>query len=156
MAESNPGASAAGAAAAKAAVPAAEAKPNIYPCLRYLDAPSAVGWLSSVFGFQKHAVHADASGGIAHAELRLGNGLIMLGSSKQDSLGTKTPLEAKAVTGTIYVYVGDAEAVNQHYARATAGGAHIVRELADTDYGSREYTCKDLEGNVWSFGSYNP
>lgn len=136
--------------------PTSGAKPNIYPCLRYLDAPSAVAWLASAFGFEKHAVHPDASGGIGHAELRFGTGLIMLGSARHDELGTKTPLEAKAVTGTIYVYVGDAEAVNLHHARATAAGAHIVRELADTDYGSREYTCKDIEGNVWSFGSYNP
>lgn len=132
------------------------AKPNIYPCLRYLDAPSAIAWLASAFGFEKHAVHPDASGGISHAELRFGSGLIMLGSARHDELDTRTPLEVKAVTGTIYVHVGDADAVNVHYARATAAGARIIRELADTGYGSREYTCKDIEGNVWSFGSYNP
>jgi uncharacterized glyoxalase superfamily protein PhnB len=136
--------------------PTQSAKPNIFPCLRYLDAPSAVAWLASAFGFVKHAVHPDSSGGIAHAELKFGPGMIMLGSAKHDGFGTRTPLEAKAVTQTIYVYVGESAAVDAHYARATAAGAHVIRELQDTDYGSREYSCKDLEGNVWSFGSYNP
>jgi uncharacterized glyoxalase superfamily protein PhnB len=131
-------------------------KPNIFPALRYLDAPSAIAWLSSAFGFQKHFVLPDGQGGISHAELRLGAGVIMLGSARHDDLGTRTPLEAKAVTQTIYVCVGEREDVDTHYARAKAAGAHIIREIQDTSYNSREYTCKDLEGNVWSFGSYTP
>lgn len=131
-------------------------KPAIIPALRYLDAPSAIAWLSSAFGFQKHFVLPDGQGGISHAELRLGDAFVMLGSARHDDLGTRTPLEAKAVTQTIYVCVGGRDAVDAHYARAKAGGAHIIREIADTSYDSREYTCKDLEGNVWSFGSYLP
>jgi uncharacterized glyoxalase superfamily protein PhnB len=51
------------------------------------------------------------------------------------------------------VYVPDTDA---HYARARAAGAEIVRELADTPYGSREYSARDVEGNLWSFGTYYP
>jgi uncharacterized glyoxalase superfamily protein PhnB len=53
----------------------------------------------------------------------------------------------------IYVAVEDADA---HYEQAKAAGAEIVREIGDTDYGSREYTARDPEGNVWSFGTYRP
>jgi len=51
------------------------------------------------------------------------------------------------------VYVADVDA---HYARAKAAGAEIVMELEDTDYGSRGYSVRDLEGHLWSFGTYHP
>jgi uncharacterized glyoxalase superfamily protein PhnB len=53
----------------------------------------------------------------------------------------------------VYVAVEDADA---HYERAKAAGAEITREIEDTDYGSREYTARDHEGHVWSFGTYRP
>jgi uncharacterized glyoxalase superfamily protein PhnB len=56
-------------------------------------------------------------------------------------------------TQSAYVIVGDCDA---HYARAKAGGATILREIQDEDYGGRGYTCRDLEGHIWSFGSYDP
>ncbi len=40
--------------------------------------------------------------------------------------------------------------------RAKGAGAEISREPTDTDYGSREFSAKDPEGNVWSFGTYDP
>ena len=43
-----------------------------------------------------------------------------------------------------------------HYERVRAGGAEIVRELVDQPYGSREYSARDPEGNLWSFGTYDP
>ena len=59
----------------------------------------------------------------------------------------------QTATHGVYVYVPDADA---HYARAKAEGAEIVRELADTPYGSREYSVRDVEGHLWSFGTYYP
>ena len=53
----------------------------------------------------------------------------------------------------IYVCVDDIDA---HYRRATAAGAEIIQELADTEYGSREYRALDPEGNMWFFGTYQP
>lgn len=50
----------------------------------------------------------------------------------------------------VYVAVED---VDTHYEQAKAAGAEIIREIEDTDYGAREYTARDLEGHVWSFGS---
>jgi uncharacterized glyoxalase superfamily protein PhnB len=52
-----------------------------------------------------------------------------------------------------YVVVDDPDA---HHERAVAAGAEIVRELTDTDYGSREFSARDPEGNLWSFGTYRP
>ncbi len=77
----------------------------------------------------------------------------MLGSSKEDAPGLRTPRELGAVTGGIYVAVEDADA---HHRRAAAAGAEMVLELREMDYGSREYTCRDPEGSLWSFGTYRP
>lgn len=124
-----------------------------YPFLRYADAPAAIPWLCDAFGMERHAVFDAPDGGIAHAELRLGTGMVMLGSAKDDALGLRTPRELGAVTGGVYAYVPDVDA---HHARAAAAGAEMVHPLRDTDYGAREYTCRDPEGNLWSFGTYRP
>jgi uncharacterized glyoxalase superfamily protein PhnB len=124
-------------------------RPNIFPALHYRDPDAALAWLKRAFGLQEKAVHRDAGGRIQHAELRLGDGLIMFGGVPADG----RPNEGVQPPVTIYAVVPDPDA---HYARARAAGAAIVRELADQPYGSREYGARDLEGNRWSFGTYDP
>jgi uncharacterized glyoxalase superfamily protein PhnB len=129
---------------------------TIIPALRYKDAPAAIEWLCNVLGCTKHAVYANPDGAIAHAELALGGGMIMLGSMKDDSYGKnfKSPDELDGVeTRTCYVVAEDVDAV---YARAQAAGATIPRPIEDMDYGSREFTVKDPEGHSWSVGTYDP
>ena len=63
------------------------------------------------------------------------------------------PWNQPLTTQGLYVAL---DGVDAHYAQAVAEGAEILRPLADTDYGSREYTARDLEGNLWSFGTYRP
>jgi uncharacterized glyoxalase superfamily protein PhnB len=131
---------------------------TVIPCLRYQDAPKAIDWLGRAFGFEKHMVVPGENGSIAHAQLSLGNGMIMLGSagrhgSRYDDL-IRTPGELGGANSQApYVVVADPDA---HHARACAAGAEIVAPLEDASYGGRGYTCRDLEGNVWSFGSYDP
>jgi uncharacterized glyoxalase superfamily protein PhnB len=77
----------------------------------------------------------------------------MLGEMRPEGwLGGRAP-DARASTVSIYIVVANPDA---HYERARTAGAEIVRELTDEDYGSREYSARDLEGNLWSFGAYNP
>lgn len=128
----------------------------IIPAVRYRDGPAAIEWLCAAFGFEKHLVVPGEGDTIAHAQLTLGNAMIMLGSGGHSDYSrlTKHPDEIGGfVTQSPYIIVPDADA---HYERAKAAGAEIVRELNDTDYGSREYAARDLEGNVWSFGTYRP
>ena len=134
----------------------AESRSTVMPTLRYRNAPAAIDWLCKVFGFARHAVHELPDGTIAHAELALGGGMIMLGSTRDDEYGRgfKTPGELGGVeTRSSYIVAADVDAV---YARAQAAGATIVRPLKDTGYGSREFTVKDPEGHSWSVGTYNP
>jgi uncharacterized glyoxalase superfamily protein PhnB len=121
--------------------------PTVFPSLNYDDAQSAIDFLTDAFGAERHAVYSDDQGTIRHAELRFGNGLVMFGSARPDGPATR------GKGGGIYVVIDDPDA---HCARARAAGAEIIRDLNDTDYGSREYGARDLEGNVWHFGTYQP
>ena len=124
-------------------------KANVFPSLRYKNGAAAIDWLAKAFGFEKHFVVPGPGSAIAHAQLTIGSGMIMLGSGGDAAGGN--PWDD--VRQGIYVQVQDVDA---HYARAKAAGAEIVRELADTDYGSREYSVRDPEGHLWSFGTYDP
>jgi uncharacterized glyoxalase superfamily protein PhnB len=121
--------------------------------LGYEDPAGAVDWLEQAFGFERSAVHEDPDGKVVHAELRYGDGMIMLGSARNEAWGMRTPKELGAVTQGVYVVVDE---IDPHYERARAVGAEIVREPIDTDYGSRDYMARDPEGNLWSFGTYRP
>ena len=129
---------------------------TIIPGHRYRNAPAAIDWLCRVFGFQRKAVFEGENGTIAHAELTLGNGMIMLGSGKDDEYGRgiKAPDELGGIeTRSLYIVVPDADAV---HARAVAAGANITTPLHDTPYGSRDFTVKDPEGHSWYVGTYDP
>ncbi|MDP8944236.1 MAG: VOC family protein [Actinomycetota bacterium] len=126
--------------------------PNIFPVLRYRDAPGALRWLAAAFGFATTMEVPGPGGLIAHAEMSFGAGVIMLGSTK-DEQGVESPRDPGAARHGIYVYVDDVDA---HYERARAAGAEIVRELDDREYGAREYSARDPEGYHWSFGTYRP
>ncbi len=129
---------------------------TIAPCLSYRDAPAAIDWLCRAFGFEKHLVVPNEQGGIAHAELVFGNGMLMLGTRLDDdnSPYQKTPRQVGG-TGTVSICVIVADA-DRHHQRAVAAGAEIIAPLEDKHYGGRGYVCRDLEGHLWAFGTYNP
>ena len=122
--------------------------PNIFPALRYKNGTAAIEWLGKALGFEKQMVVPGPDGSIAHAQLKFGEGVVMLGSGKHEP-----PNPWDRVAQGVYAYVADVDA---HYRRAKAAGAEIVMDLRDTDYGSREYSVRDPEGHLWSFGTYNP
>jgi uncharacterized glyoxalase superfamily protein PhnB len=129
---------------------------TVIPAMRYRDANAAIEWLCKAFGFERHLVVPGENGTVAHAQLTFGNGMIMLGSAREDEFGqrVKSPREIGGIgTRSAYVIVEDADA---HYARAKAAGAEIVMEVEDQDYGGRLYSCLDPEGHLWSFGTYDP
>ena len=98
----------------------------------------------------------DKNGSIAHAQLVYGNGMIMLGSATNNEFHTivKSPAETGGIgSQSAYIIVAD---VDDHCKMAVAAGAEIVIELKDEDYGGRGYSCRDPEGHVWNFGSYDP
>jgi uncharacterized glyoxalase superfamily protein PhnB len=118
----------------------------IIPTLRYQDAPAAIDFLERAFGFERKAVYGEGDV-VHHAELTYGRGMVMLGST-----GRGDP-QFDTSRSSAYVIVADPDALHD---RAKAAGAEITRELQDTEYGSREFSARDPEGNTWSFGTYDP
>jgi uncharacterized glyoxalase superfamily protein PhnB len=126
---------------------------TIFPAVRYRDADAALDWLKAAFGAEEKAVYRGGDGVVHHAELRIGGGLIMLGQYNGEGWLAGEPPNPLASTVSLYIVVPDPDA---HHDRAAAAGATVVRELEDTDHGSREYSVRDPEGNLWSFGTYDP
>ena len=125
------------------------AAPTIWPALAYADAPAAIRFLVEAFGFVETLVVPGEGGReIAHAELRWPEGGgIMVGSTSDDNELSRR----KPGMSSIYVVTDAPDAL---FDRATAAGAEVVRGLRDEDYGSRGFTVRDPEGNLWSFGTY--
>ena len=118
---------------------------TVFPLLTYRDPNAAIDFLEQAFGFERRDVHTDDAGAVVHAELAFRGSLVMLG-------GARPEMGLDAGRGGAYLVVEDADA---HRERARAAGAE-VGDVQDTDYGSRDYSATDLEGNRWFFGTYGP
>lgn len=126
---------------------------TIIPTLPYRDAAAAVDWLCQAFGFARRLVHREPSGAVAFAQLAYGDGLVMIGTAPEEGSGSIQLPPLGHVTQSAYVIVPDADA---HFARARRAGAEIVAPVKDEPYGGRSYSCRDLEGHLWHFGTYDP
>ena len=129
---------------------------TIIPTLKYENADAAIEWLCRAFGFEKHLVVRGKPGIVEHAQLTLNGGMVMLGSARDTPFDTlQKPPEAVGGVGTQspYIVITDVDA---HFRHAVEAGAEIVMEPEDQAYGGRLYSCRDPEGHLWNFGSYNP
>ena len=130
---------------------------RLIPSCRYRDAVKAMEWLETVFGFHRHAVYHGQDGAVSHAELTLGEGMLMLGSAANASPYGRhlaVPDEmAGRVSSVMYLVLPDCESI---YARAQEQGAEVVQPLADMEYGGKGFTVRDPEGHLWSAGEYDP
>jgi uncharacterized glyoxalase superfamily protein PhnB len=124
--------------------------PDIIPTLRYDDARAAITWLVDTLGFTPSFVTPETGEKVGHAQLRWGNGMVML-ASKTD--GGDGRLAVEQGPSWVYVVVDDIDA---HHARAVERGAEILQPLTEEGYGGKGYSVRDPEGNVWSVGTYRP
>lgn len=123
----------------------------VWPVLSFANARRAISFLHDAFGFEQTAVFAreDNSAIIEHGKMRwpLGGGIMFGSAGKDDSpFGRRAP-----GTHAVYVVCEDPDGL---FARATTAGAEVVRGLVDEAYGSRGFTVRDSDGNLWSFGTY--
>jgi uncharacterized glyoxalase superfamily protein PhnB len=126
-------------------------QPAFFPGLMYADADAAIEWLERTLGFERGEVHRHEDGeGIAHAEVALDGTVVMLSSA---GIGREPFRSLPAGNTLVYCATDDVEAL---YERAKEAGGDIALELTDTDYGSRDFTVRDPEGTLWSFGTYRP
>ncbi len=129
----------------------------LIPSLCYLDAPAAIQWLEGAFGFRAKLVVPGPDDSVVHSQLVCDEPpcMVMVFSRRDDEFGKlqRPPQELGGCNQGLYLVVKDLQA---HHDRAAAMGAKIVMPLQSQDYGGEAYTCLDLEGHVWSFGTYDP
>jgi uncharacterized glyoxalase superfamily protein PhnB len=135
--------------------------PSIVPMLSYEDPGRAADWLVQAFGFREELRYEERSGRVSHVELRLGDGVVMLGNPSPHYQGPKRhreSCEAAArwsetpfVVDGVHVYVDEVDA---HFERARAAGARTLSEVEDTPFGDRHYRVEDLEGHRWMFAQH--
>ena len=123
--------------------------PTVWPTFRARDARALLRFLVDVVGFEETAVYGEGDV-IHHAELSwpLGGG-VMFGSDRDTDTEDTGPTLAGAFSA--YVVVDEPDALCE---RVRAGGAEVIVDLHDTDYGSRDFAIRDPEGNRWYFGTY--
>lgn len=123
--------------------------PSPTALLIYDDLAAAQEYLVRVFGFTAGPLQRDGEGSVVYAVIRAGDQVIWLWTAGE---GYQSPRTLGAVTGITMVAVDDADA---HYARSLAAGVEIGDAPTDQEYGAgvrvREYSARDLEGQLWSF-----
>ena len=127
--------------------------PGFIPVLRYQDAGHAARWLCAAFGFSEHRSAADASGDVSYILLTFGRGTLLVrpvSNSEFDDLMAQPDDVGEASTQVCYVAVPELDA---HYRRARAAGARIELAPQSDGLGGSFYTCRDLDGHLWSFGT---
>src|SRR4051794_26302483 len=118
--------------------------PQIAPYVFYEDVGAAIDFLVRAFGFRERMRMTGDDRTILHAEVELGDGVVMMGCPPD----YRNPKRLGQVTVGMYVRVDD---VDSHYERAKAAGAEIERPPSDQNYGDRNYGAIDPEGHQWWF-----
>ena len=115
---------------------------SAHPIIQYADPDGALAWLERAFGFETTHITRDDDGRLVHAEFRAGGTPVMVSGG-----------EERRGQGWVYVVLDEVDSVHD---RAREAGAEITMPPTDQDYGSRDFSARDLEGNEWAFGTYQP
>lgn len=124
-------------------------RPSLGSAVTYKDPWAALDWLEKAFGFERSMVISDQDGHLGHAEMRFGDGYIMVGSEWADFVVSPDSVGGKN-TQSVHVQLPDG--IEAHCDRAKAAGAVIIQSPTDQFYGDRIYRARDPEGHVWTFG----
>lgn len=123
---------------------------KLFAYLSYRDAPAALEWMERV-GFDVVRRQDGDAGQVIHAEVRLGDAVLMVAS---DDAGYQRPALSGRSTGQgLYLLVDDVDAFHR---KAVAAGATSVIQPESTGWGSRRARVLDPQGQEWSAGTYEP
>jgi uncharacterized glyoxalase superfamily protein PhnB len=124
--------------------------PIFYPGLQYRDADEGMKWLEGVLGCERREDHRDDEGNVVHAEMVFQAAIVMLSTA---GVGREPFRSLPAGGRLVYCAIDDVDSLYEHVVDADGD---IALEIMDTDYGSRDFTVRDPEGNLWAFGTYRP
>jgi uncharacterized glyoxalase superfamily protein PhnB len=125
----------------------------LHAYLSFRDAPSGLRWLEDV-GFAIVTRQDGHDGEVLHAEVRLGDVVLMVASA--DAEYVVPELQGRSTGGGLYLWFAESAEVDAWHARAVAAGARDVIPPEDTDWGTRRCRVLDPEGHEWSAGTYRP
>ena len=123
---------------------------SLTPYLCVSDAARAIEFYGKAFGATLMMRLADASGRVGHAELQVGDRVIML-ADEHPEYGVRSPRAFGGSPVSLHLYVEDVDAV---VARAVAAGAKVVHPVADKFYGDRSGRVEDPFGHLWDIGTH--
>src|SRR5581483_2315958 len=123
----------------------------VTPYLIVDDAARAIEFYTRALGAEELMRMSGPGGRIMHAEIRIGDSVVMLGDEPPDKADCRSPRSAGARTASLYVYVTDVDAV---VGRAAGAGARIVTPLADMFWGDRIATIEDPSGHQWTVATH--
>jgi uncharacterized glyoxalase superfamily protein PhnB len=115
---------------------------TVTPYLTVADAEAQIGFLKRAFGAEEKYRHTDEQGHISHAEVKVGDSMVMIGQARDEW----TPKPA-----SFYLYVEDIDSV---YKQAVAAGGKSLREPRNEAYGDRSGGVEDSQGNQWWVGTH--
>jgi PhnB protein len=118
---------------------------SLNPYLAVDDAASAIDYYKQAFGAKEKVIMSGPDGKIGHAELEIGDSIVMLADPNPQS-ATKSPSELGGSTGGLMLYTEDVDATVQ---KAVEKGATIVMQVEDMFWGDRFGTITDPFGHIW-------
>lgn len=124
--------------------------PRVTPYLYIDGAGAAIDFYSSVLGARERMRMPGPDGRIGHAELELGNSMIMLADQNPD-MDVRGPRAIGGTPMSLHVYVEDADNV---FERAIAAGAKALRPVEDQFYGDRSGQFEDPFGHRWNVATH--
>jgi PhnB protein len=130
--------------------PIPEGYHTITPYLTVEDAAEAIEYYTQAFGAKERVRMETPDGRIGHAELEIGDSLVML-SDPFPQASTKTPDELGGTSAGVFMYVEDVDAVVK---RAVDAGAKVTMEVADQFWGDRFGSITDPFGHSWSIATH--
>jgi len=125
-----------------------ENTPRVTPYLLYEDVAAMLDWLTKAFGLRESLRMKGADGKVTHAEMRLADGVVMMGCPGPKY---RNPKHVGHVTQSLHIYVDE---VDEHFAHAKNAGATILAPPEDQFYGDRRYAAEDPEGHRWYFAQH--
>jgi PhnB protein len=132
------------------AKPIPEGFRSITPYLSVNGAAAAIDFYKRAFGAIEQFCLAMPDGKIAHAQLRIGDSVLMLDDTRAEG-AFQDPRALGGTTMALYVYVEDVDAL---YARAVEAGAEVVEPVKDQFYGDRSGAVKDPYGHMWYIATH--
>ena len=127
-----------------------EGRNSVTPYLIVKNAARAIDYYKNVFGATELMRMDGPDGKIGHAELKVGNSIIML-ADENVAMGNRSAESIGASPVSLYVYLPD---VDKTFEKAVAGGAKILKPVEDQFYGDRSGFLRDPFGHLWGLATH--